>query len=226
MPKFSRFDLRTTDAPRARAFYADLFGHDRASIWPLHEDALARGAVPHWLGQIEVHDVEGVAAGFEARGATRLGPTRPTNDGGQAAVLRDPGGAIVAVGTPPKVPTTVHVAMHVLNTADAAIAAANYRDLVGFQLTEQTELSGHGPIQHFAFDAGGPHAGVIADIQGRPGVHPHWLFFFEVEALDGMLTKVRAGGGKTLDVMALSSGERCCVCDDAQGAAFGLMQRK
>src|SRR5882672_3356246 len=98
MAKFCRFDLRTTDADAARVFYARILGHDRAVIWPLHEQALARGARPHWLGQIGVEDAERVAASFVERGATQLGPTRPTPDGGEAVVLRDPGGALVAVG--------------------------------------------------------------------------------------------------------------------------------
>src|SRR5258706_9882284 len=101
MTKFFRFDLRTTDADAARAFYAKILGHDRAVIWPLHEQALARGARPHWLGYLGVADVERATAELVERGAMRLGPTLPTGDGGQAVVLRDPGGAVVAVARPP-----------------------------------------------------------------------------------------------------------------------------
>ena len=101
MTKFGRFDLRTTDVEAARAFYTRLFGHERAVIWPLHEQALARGARPHWLGHLGVANPEQSAADFIARGATRLGPARATEDGGAAMVLRDPGGALVALSTPP-----------------------------------------------------------------------------------------------------------------------------
>lgn len=225
MARFSRFDLRTTDADAARAFYASVLGHDRASIWPLHEQARARGAQPHWLGQIEVSNLPQVAAELEARGATALGPTRPTSDGGQAAVFRDPGGAIVAVGTPPVEPATLSVALHVLNTPNASHAAAMYHDLFGWDLTEQTELPAVGRIQHFAFQPGAANVGVIADITGRPGIHPHWLFFFAVDALDASLEKARRAGGKVLEPTVLPTGQRFCVCDDPQGAAFGLCQR-
>ena len=122
MSKFCRWELRTTDADGARAFYAKIFGHERAVIWPLHEQALARGARPHWLGHIGVPDVERAAAAFIERGAAPLGPARPMNQGGQAAVLRDPGGAVVAVATPlpPDEKASVEPVWHVLNTNDAA----------------------------------------------------------------------------------------------------------
>ena len=158
MAKFCRFDLRTTDAGGARAFYAKLLGHDRATIWPLHEQALARGARPHWLGHLGVQDVERGAAGFVDRGAAPLGPPRPNADGGQVAVLRDPGGAVVAVSTPPpaSAAASVNVVWHVLNTNDAARARASYRELFGWDV----ERAAHGALHEFAWQAGGPSAGV------------------------------------------------------------------
>src|SRR4051812_46627735 len=97
MFKFSRFELRTTDVNGARAFYAKVFGHNRATIWPLHEQALALGASPHWLGSIGVDDADRAAEAFVARGAMQLGPPRATPEGGRGVVLRDPGGAVVGV---------------------------------------------------------------------------------------------------------------------------------
>lgn len=228
MTTFCRFDLRTTDANAARAFYARLLGHDRAAIWPLHEQALARGARPHWLGRLGVADVERAAAAFVERGATRLGPTGPTSDGGQAAVLRDPGGALVAVGTPPPphAQTPLDVVWHVLNTNDAERATANYRELVGWELTGRIDAGAQGVFHEFAWHAGGPTVGAIADIAGRAGVHPHWLFFFEVDALDPAIAAARAAGGVALDPIVLPGGERIGVCEDPQGAAFALRERK
>src|SRR5208283_3506322 len=131
MTTFFRFELRTTNADGAREFYARVLGHDRAIIWPLHEQALARGARPHWLGSLDVEDIEQTAAAFVERGATRLGPTVPRRDGGQMAVLRDPGGAVVALATPAAENAQVftEVGWHVLNTKDAPRATMDYRDL-------------------------------------------------------------------------------------------------
>lgn len=226
MRDFYRFDLRTTDAPRARAFYRAVLGHDRSRIWPLHEQALARGAPPHWLGHLAVSDVDGVMAAFLERGAERLGPERPLEEGGRAFVVRDPGGAVLAVASLPSpgVEARTDVLWHVLNTKNAAQAAANYQELFGWQTTEQV-VGPHGSFQQFSWRAGGSSVGAIADIAGRPSVHPHWLFFFQIDALEPAVAAVRAAGGLALEPFVLPNGERACVCDDAQGAAFGLQER-
>jgi predicted enzyme related to lactoylglutathione lyase len=236
MTDFCRFDLRTTDADAARAFYANILGHDRATIWPLHEQARARGARPHWLGHLGTADVEATATAFVKRGAMRLGPTVATPDGGQFAVLRDPGGAVVAVATSrgatpetradgnvsPARHGAADVVWHVLNTNDAARAMDNYRALFGWEPTDRFEHREHGVLQQFAWHAGGASVGTIADIAGRPGVHPHWLFFFEVDALDSAMAATRAAGGLVVDAIVLPGGDPGCVCDDPQGAAFAL----
>ena len=224
MVKFCRLELRTTDADAARAFYPKVFGHDRAVIWPLHEQALARGARPHWLGYLGVSDVDRATAAFIERGATRLGPAPPTNDGGQAAVLRDPGGAVVALATPPTETPSIEAAWYLLNTNDAARAIVNYRELFGWEVQPSVEVPAHGAIHPFAWHAGGPSVGAMIDITGKPGRHPHWLFFFKVVALEPAIAATRAAGGLVLDPIVLPSGERVCACDDPQGAAFALLE--
>ena len=226
MTKFCRFELRTTDAAGARAFYARLFGHDRSVVRPLDEQALARGARPHWLGNLGVANVERATAAFMERGATQLGPARPTVDGGTAVVLRDPGGAVVALSTPPLASrdAEVNVTWHVLNTNDAARATENYCQLFGWEATENVDSGAFGVLRYFAWSAGGPRVGVIADIAARPGVHAHWLFAFDVPALEPAVAITRAAGGVVLDPVVLPGGDRLFVCDDPQGAAFALRE--
>ena len=227
MTKFSRFDLRTTNVDAARAFYSKVLGHGRASIWPLHEQALARGARPHWLGHLGVADLEEATAAFLRRGATRLGPMRPTPDGGQCEVLRDRGGAVVALASLPAdgLEQGVTVVWHVLNT-HGPDAPADYRELFGWALHDRLELGALGSYLHFAWDEVGPVVGAITDIASRPDVHPHWLFFFEVALLERAMALTREAGGHALEPMVLAGGERLCVCDDPQGAAFGLRERR
>jgi hypothetical protein len=64
--------------------------------------------------------------------------------------------------------------------------------------------------------------GAIGDIAGRPGVHAHCLFFFEVDAIEA----ARATGRVVLDPLVLPNGKRICVCDNPQGAAFALRERR
>jgi predicted enzyme related to lactoylglutathione lyase len=132
------------------------------------------------------------------------------------------------VATPPlsSAKVSVEAAWQVLNTNDAARAIVNYRELFGWEIQERVEIPGQGVFHPFAWRAGDKSSGVIADITGMPGRHPHWLFFFEVEALEPAMNATRAAGGLVLDPIVLPSGERICACDDPQGAAFGLIERR
>jgi uncharacterized protein len=226
MTRFCRIELRTTNVPAARGFYRALLGDDGADIVPLPAEAIARGARPHWLGHLGVDDVEGLVRAFVAEGATSLGPIRPSATGGAVAILRDPGGAVVALATPPPVPVRADVVWHSLNTADLARATASYCALLGWQLTEAVDLGRHGRHRMFAWSPGGASVGAFSDIAGRPGVHPHWLFHFRVAALGPALAAVRAAGGLVLDPVTLPNGTRLAVCDDPQGAAFALQEEQ
>lgn len=228
MTKFSRFELRTTAADAARAFYPRIFGHDRAVIWPLHEQALARGARAHWLGYVGVEDSERATAAFLERGATQLGPAPAIGDAARGVVLRDPGGAVMAIATPPPadVAAALDVSWHVLNTNDVTRTIANYQDTFGWKVSDRLDEGPHGAFQAFAWDDGGASVGAFADVAGRPAVHPHWLFFFAVEDLEQAIATTRAAGGLVLDPVSSPTGERICVCEDPQGAAFGMSERR
>ena len=224
MTRFCRIELRTTDIPAARTFYRALLGDEGADIVPLPAEALARGARPHWLGYLGVADVEGVATAFVAQGAIRLGPSRTTAEGGALAILRDPGGAVVALATPGSTPVRADVVWRSLNTNDLPRATASYCALMGWQLTAAVDLGPLGRHQQFAWSPGGASVGAMADIAGRPGVHPHWLFHFRVAALSPALATIRAAGGLVLDPVTLPNGTHIAVCDDPQGAAFALQE--
>jgi predicted enzyme related to lactoylglutathione lyase len=218
-PRFTRYALRTSDPDAAGAFYADLLGHCGDAIEVLPPTAAARGAPPHWLGVIDVAAIggsEAVAERFVARGATRLAsmPGR--------VVLRDPGGAVFALGAAPG-PSRANVALHLLHAPDAVSAAALYTELLGWSLTERLALGSHSQLQQFAWRAGEPNAGAIAAID-QPSVHPQWLFCFRVSELDRKLALVRERGGLVLGPMQLPDGARLAACDDPQGAAFGLLE--
>lgn len=218
----TRFVLRTTDAHAARGFYAALLGHERMPIVALHEQALARGARPHWLGQIEVEDVERTAGAFVELGAEMLGPIGTFPTGRRFAVLRDPGGAIVGLTSPDVNEEPRAVCWHQLASLDVARATAAYTTLFGWQLTQQITHPEHGVLQHFAWTHGGQDVGTIHDIVGREGRHPHWLFHLRVDSLDRAIDLVRSHHGLVLGPFTLTSGERIAVCDDPQGAAFAI----
>jgi predicted enzyme related to lactoylglutathione lyase len=120
----------------------------------------------------------------------------------------------------------VEAVWYLLNTNDAARAMVNYHELFGWEVKKRVEVPGHGVFQEFAWHAGGPSVGAITDITGMPGRHPHWLFYFKVDALEPAMAATRAAGGLVLDPIVVPSGDRICVCDDPQGAAFALLERR
>jgi predicted enzyme related to lactoylglutathione lyase len=220
--KFCRYELRTTDVPAARSFYADLLGRT-CDIVALPEQARARGARPHWLGHLGVADVERALQAFVERGATQLGPTRSV-DGRDLAIVRDPGGAVVGLATPSPDAADPDIIWHGLNTDDLPRASAAYCELLGWRMTERLDLGPHGVFHHFTWNPDGASVGSFAAIAGRPGVHPHWLFHFRVAALEPAIAHVRAAGGLVAGTFVLPDGDSLAVCDDPQGAAFALRQ--
>jgi predicted enzyme related to lactoylglutathione lyase len=223
--RFSRYVLRTTDVAAATAFYDAVLGRRRDEIVPLLESAIARGARPLWLGQIAVRELggaEAVAARFAARGALRLGPPSSPGD---VVVVQDPGGAILALTDADAEPAT-DVVWHQLNTPRAAAATANYSALFGWSFTEQLDLGTLGCHQCFAFGPGESTSGMFSDVKDRPRVHTHWLFFFAVPSLEIAVERVQTNGGIAIGPMDLPNGLRVAACDDPQGAAFGLIERR
>lgn len=212
----SSYVLRTTDVAAATAFYDAVLGHHGDAVFPLHENALARGARPHWLGCVDTSEPETVAEALLAGGGERLGP-RP----GGGFVLRDAGGALLAVG--PVAAPSAGVVWHVLRTREAERATQAYARVFGWWPGERLDLA-DGAFRAFAWAEDAEDVGAIGGIDDSPGVHPHWLYFFGVPSLDEAVAVAQASGA-SLSIGEAPGGRRFAVGEDPQGAAFGLMAR-
>lgn len=222
LPRSSRYVLRTTDVVAAASFYDAVLGGRSRDVTQLPHAALERGARPHWLGHIGVRDVggtEAVARRFAERGAVQLGPTSPAGD----IALRTPGGAVLALTNSNEGPDA-GVVWHQLSTRERDVAAANYAELFGWSFTEERDLGNLGRHRYFAFGKDEPTVGAFSDVESRPRVHTHWLFFFAVPSLDVAVERVLSLGGAALGPMNLPDSTRVAACDDPQGAAFGLLE--
>jgi predicted enzyme related to lactoylglutathione lyase len=144
--------------------------------------------------------------------------------GGQVAVVRDPGGAVVGLATPPATPAGPVVVWHVLHAADLAAAIAGYGDLCGWQPGDPTDLGPLGVYHRFTWSPGGAPVGAFTDITRRPGVHPHWLFHFGVPALAPAIAAVTAAGGELIARVTPPDGTPIATCHDPQGAIFALRE--
>jgi uncharacterized protein len=230
---FARYSLRTIDVDGARRFYAEAIGLElpegsspgsALELWPLHERARARGAPPHWLGQIAVADADAAVNHLVEAGAESLGPPVRAGDGSVFAMLRGPEGEIVAVRAGEPATGDRPVAWHQLHAQDAERAWSLYVRLFDWRARGLVDvpdpIGGH---RLFGWDDVGAPVGSIANTARWPGVHPHWLFYFPVRDAEDAAARVRALGGTAMEPMALPDHTRLCACEDPQGAAFGLL---
>jgi uncharacterized protein len=229
--RFLRYELRTTDVAAARRFYANLFTPEfwsaAVQVAPLPERAAAMGAPPHWLGHVGVEDVEACAGEVARLGGQRLGPTQPSAEGGVRALLRDPFGAVLSVSSrlsPPDVPP---VAWHLHLSHDQAAAFSLYAGVFGWIAGESVDLGpARGVHKNFSWRENEAPVGSMTNTARPPHIHPQWLFFFAVPALEAALANVGTGGGRALAPVATPRGDAFAACEDPLGAAFGLFQAK
>ncbi len=227
--------LRTTDTDAAGHFYGRVLGPGaRALIDAIPADSAARGARPIWLGVVGTTDPGATAAQLQALGAMRLGPPVSGANNQAVSLWRDAGGAVfglagsatsspdAAAATPTDGSATPRPVWQHLNCPVPSAASAMYRGAFGWRIAPSLERSnGLSVWPVCARDGAAPFASLV-DVSGLPDVHPHWLFHFEVPALDAALATVRAEGGTVGPVSALPNGRWLAICDDPQGAAFGL----
>lgn len=215
--RFARHELRTTDVTSAAAFYANVLGQP-VDIVPLSPEAIARGAKPMWLGIIAAGEAAAQSAdSFVRHGGQRLGP--PNASG--VTIVRDPGGAVVAFAA--EASGVCRPAWHHLVCHSPSTVARVYAEVCGWSLRGEEPLGALGSQIRFAFDSTSDVQGGVSDVNGRPGLHPHWTWFFGVPDVHDAVRSVRASGGLALDPVQLPGGKWVAACDDPQGAAFGLI---
>lgn len=195
--------------------------------YPLHEQALARGAPAHWLGHIGVSDLTSTVRYLLDRGSQLLGPPLLRGEDGEAyAVLKDSGDAVFAVRERSGLAEQNPVVWHQLHTTDADRSWSLYSELFNWISTDSVSFTGtEGDHMNFCWSESGKDNGSIANTARLPGVHPHWLFYFSVLDLNETIGKVVALGGRALAPIAHPNGQLFVACEDPQGAAFGLVSQ-
>jgi predicted enzyme related to lactoylglutathione lyase len=212
---FVRWTLRTSDVDAARSFYEALLEEGAPDVSELPANLRARGAKPHWLGYLATAELDPTIAAFVARGATRLG---------NGELLRDPGGAILAL-TSARDRSRRDVVWQQLLTSDPERAKRDYGELFGMTRGARVEVPPHGAFDQFAWGADEP-SGAIGDITGKPHIHPQWLFFFRATDLERAMSHVRTQRGLVIDPSTLPDGRHVAVCEDPQGAQFALISSR
>jgi predicted enzyme related to lactoylglutathione lyase len=193
------------------------------------EEARQKGVGPMWIGYVGVDDVDAsVVRVTEAGGGLR----RAAEDipgVGRFAVVVDPQGAVFMLfknagegqGSPPAPGTPGHVGWHELHATDRESAFAFYAGQFGWTKSEAHDMGPMGIYQLFA-TGDVPNGGMMTKMAGIPS--PFWLYYFNVEAIDAAVGRVKDSGGKVMNgPIQVPGGSWIAQCTDPQGATFALV---
>jgi hypothetical protein len=247
--KFVWYELLTSDTDAAEAFYKTVNGWTAqdsglpggkytivsaggvgvGGIMVVPEEARQHGVPPAWFGYVHVDDVDaGVEDVKDAGGSVHRGPDDIPGVG-RFAVVADPQGAVfnlfksgggpdrpkVAAGTPG------HVGWHELHATDRESAFAFYADLFDWTKGEAHDMGPMGVYQLFS-TGDAPDGGMMNRMQGTPG--PFWLYYFNVDAIDAAVERVKGAGGVVMQgPHQVPGGSWIAQCTDPQGAMFALV---
>ena len=214
--RFVWYELITTETEAAKSFYADVMGWDTGEVsmpgttytlfsvgdisvgglMKLPNDARNMGAKPHWIGYVEVDDVEATNDRLkQLGGAVHVPPTDIPNVG-RFSIVADPQMATLALaewlqpGQERHVqPDTLgRVGWHELLAADWKKALAFYSELFGWQKAE-ANVGARGTYQRFS--VGGQTIGGVVTKPPKVPV-PFWLFYFNVGDIDAAVREFEA----------------------------------
>lgn len=247
--RFVWYELMTSDAAAAEAFYRQAIGWQTADagmpgmkytilsagetgiagLMALPDDAAARGVPPNWTGYIGVADVDAMAERVRGAGGAVHHPPEDIPGVGRFAVVADPHGAVFCLfkgnmdEQPPQPPagTPGTIGWHELAADDLESAWAFYGTLFGWTQAEAIDMGEMGIYQ--LFGAGGD---AIGGMMKRPPQVPQacWLYYVNVDAIDAAMGRVTAGGGRVLNgPMQVPGGSWIAQCSDPQGAMFAMV---
>ena len=247
---FTWYELLTTDADAAQAFYTDVVGWKIGDsgmpgmdyrfvhagdtpvggLMQLSDEMLAGGARPIWLGYVEAGDVDATIDRIEAAGGKTLVPATDIPDVGRFAMLADPQGVLLYImqSTSRETsrafePGTIgHCAWNELSTADGAAALEFYREQFGWELAETMPM---GPLgDYLMFDANGVMTGgIMSSAEGPP---PMWRFYFRVADLEAAIERINKNGGQVIHgPQQVPGGDQIVIGADPQGAMFALVAK-
>jgi hypothetical protein len=244
--KFVWADLVTDDIPQARKFYSGLLGWNFrevgnysiaynaerpvAGIFAMKRPADKPDAKPRWLGYVSVNQVSKAVRTVEAKGGRVLAAPKKIPHRGEQAICADPDGAVFGViksssGDPqdflPDVGDWIWIQ---LLSRDSRLAAEFYRDVVGYEILEDTSPA---RLNDYVLAGDGYARATVRTIppdkQGK--VRANWMPVVRVADINAAVAKAAALGGQ---VQLKPNPElfhgKVAVVSDPTGAAIGLLE--
>jgi predicted enzyme related to lactoylglutathione lyase len=247
---FIWYELLTTDAAGASAFYGSVLGWStrdistpelsynlfisgatpRSGLMELPEEGRRQGAMPRWVGYVGVDDIDATAGRIQKSGGAVYVPPTSTNIG-RVAIVADPqratfglvSGLTVTPAASAELDVPWAVGWHELLAADWRKAFGFYSEVFGWQQARSQEPSEPAAADLYQlFSTGGQTAGGIFNKRPLEPI-PFWLYYFNVDDVDAATMRLKEGGGRVYaGPLELPDGSWIVRCLDPQGAAFAL----
>lgn len=238
----------TKDPKAAIAFYSDVVGWKTQpfaegsdyTLWvgsqgplggvmSLPDDAAKMGAPPHWMGDIQVANVDETAALARKLGGKVHVEPSDIPSVGRFSVIQDPQGATFAVFTPSnEMPAhdpskDGEFVWNELYTSDPTAAFDFYAELFGWKVVQDMDMGAMGTYRIFGV-GDKPLGGMMRSPKGDP-TPPHWVFYASIPDLEAAVARATKKGARLMNgPMDVPGGGRIAQLLDPQGAEFALHQ--
>jgi len=247
---FVWYELMTTDADAAQAFYEPLLGWSFADsgtpdvdyrigsmagtevvgMMQLSEEMQQSGARPAWIGYIAVGDIGASIAALKDKGGQLLMGPNHLDGVGHMAMVADPQGAPFYLMQPEgegsesfakHAPRDGHCAWNELVTDDPDAAGDFYSALFGWQKGEAMDMGELGLYQMYNHADYG-----LGAMMARPEQMPVslWCYYFRVPEIGAAKAYIETNGGQVVNgPMEVPGGEFALQAVDPQGAIVSLI---
>lgn len=243
---FVWYENLTLDPAAALSFYSDVVGWKAqpftaggdyvmwvgsrgplGGLMKLPAQAASMGAPPHWMGNVQVTDVDATAALAKKLGGTVHVEPHDIPTVGRVAVLGDPQGAALAIFTPAgamelhDTSNAGEFCWRELITSDSSAAFAFYSELFGWNVVQDMDMGPMGTYRIYGLGERGL-GGMMTTPAGAP-MPPTWVYYVNTADLDATLARATGRGAKLLHgPMEVPGGARIVQLMDPQGAVFAL----
>lgn len=238
------FDLMTSDAEAARAFYGGLFGWDfdvQGAEYGHYAIAMKDGRVAAGLGQIPpdggfppswtvyfaVESADRTLELAQSHGGQVFVPAMDVGTQGRMAIIADPTGAVFGVWQPNEhqgatiVQDPGSMAWCEVNTRDSAAARAFYEKVFGLN---SKKIESPGTDYHTLHLGEMTVAGVLQMTAEWGELPPHWMAYFAAADITGAVTRIGELGGRVMHGPFETPYGPMAVAMDPQGAVFSIIK--
>ena len=249
---FLWYELLTSDADAAQAFYGKLLGWTATSsdpgdvdyrflsagdsgiagVLPLTPEMTGNGARPCWLGYIGVDDADAAIAAIGQAGGSVHRPAWDIPDVGRIALVADPQGVMfyVMAAVPSASGSTAFAATEPMvgHCAWNELVSTDPDAAVSFYTSQfgwlQKDEMDMGPIGPYKFFHHGEY--MIGAVMAKPEQMPvpAWVYYFRVADIDAAVRTITSNGGQVvMDPIEIPGGDFALQAIDPQGASFALV---